>query len=651
MAGLIKFHEVYRDAIQSLFGTNPSAQEIVDAHQHAHEVSMSAIQTNGGTFFDSFARKGRDEWKEIDTIASFFKEKNVRQTALVRGDFLVGFEPQPYDVILAFVREYAKAGINVLQNFHGLNDTRVLEGVAKAAQEVRTEGYDIIAQGTICIEDNTNITIESCLQTARELIAMGHEGFYLKSASGVVKPDFVRELTAKLLDQFPDQQIGIHVHSTYGEAPVCYMAAIKEAVNRGKTMEIDVQHPAMAGSTAHPSSLKMLQLIQNHPNPTVRENAPQLDIDAIKADMDALFRLRFEYRDCESAYNHDLLEAMRAARAPGGASSTLGGISGLKENLGRVLGTDDWDQIQIAIYKMQKEILADLGDSTQVTPYAANTTGQAGLSLYSKLSGKDIYDTLYPGIINYLVGRHGRVPDTVNPKLVEQALKQTELNSPVEYVTAAEKPSAMDDLKQQLKDAGIEEPTDRQAISLAIGGPARMTHIIACHNGTNQPQQPPALPDFAQPAQLGGKIRGKTRVKTNGPEHIVKAIGGYGELQKLAERALHLKQIDDDLYEFPEGEECLKSQWRDDNLRAITRFLDSVPEKLKDAGFKSFNGVGSTLKAPFHLKTFDTIFRDVCGKKGPKLYKHMMEAVETFRAENNHEPLEENPKIQGGAQY
>ena len=73
MAGLIKFHEVYRDAIQSLFGTNPSAQEIVDAHQHAHEVSMSAIQTNGGTFFDSFARKGRDEWKEIDTVEDYKK--------------------------------------------------------------------------------------------------------------------------------------------------------------------------------------------------------------------------------------------------------------------------------------------------------------------------------------------------------------------------------------------------------------------------------------------------------------------------------------------------------------------------------------------------------------------------------------------------
>ena len=54
------------------------------------------------------------------------------------------------------------------------------------------------------------------------------------------------------------------------------------------------------------------------------------------------------------------------------------------------------------------------GTGTQVTPYAANTTGQAAISLWNVLEGRDPYSTLYPGIINYLIGMHGKVPDSVN---------------------------------------------------------------------------------------------------------------------------------------------------------------------------------------------------------------------------------------------
>ena len=54
-------------------------------------------------------------------------------------------------------------GMNVLQNFHGLNDARCLLGVAKAGAEARDAGHNIIAQGTICIEDNPNVTVAKCL--------------------------------------------------------------------------------------------------------------------------------------------------------------------------------------------------------------------------------------------------------------------------------------------------------------------------------------------------------------------------------------------------------------------------------------------------------------------------------------------------------
>jgi hypothetical protein len=60
VGSLIRFNNTYRDGIQSLMGTNPSAEEIVAAHPNAGKMFNGTLQTCGGTFFDIPARKGRD---------------------------------------------------------------------------------------------------------------------------------------------------------------------------------------------------------------------------------------------------------------------------------------------------------------------------------------------------------------------------------------------------------------------------------------------------------------------------------------------------------------------------------------------------------------------------------------------------------------
>lgn len=646
MAGLIKYQDVYRDAIQSLFGTNPSADEIIAAYQHAHLTGVDSIQVAGGTFFDLFAKKGRDEWQELEKICGFFKDKGVKLSALIRGDFLFTYEPQSYDVVRATVFEHAKLGINILQNFHGMNDARCLVGVARAVKEAKAEGYDIGWQGTLCIEDNPYMEdpeyrknkIAELVAYAKELDEMGCEGFYLKSASGRLDPDFVYELTAALYDEIPDQPITIHAHSTYGEAPICYMAAAKAATERGKEITMDVQHPALAGSTAQPSVLKMQGLIENHPDEDIRANAPELNIDAMKADMKSLYEMRFDYRDFESTYNPRLLEAMRKARTPGGASATLKSVPGLVENLGRLLGTDDWDEIQIAIYEKQAEILDDLGQPTQVTPYAANTTGQAALSLWHELEGRDKYHTLYPGIVNFLVGKHGRVPDTVKPELVDKAVAQyneeaerkgePKIDGPIEYKLSTERPDELPAAKEKLKEAGIEEPTDRQAVSAVLLGNG-VDHVVKCYKGENVPQAGPVLPRYAQTPANDNDRYMKNGVPVRDVRDAVQAIGGRAKLQEIAERALHLKQIDDGLYEFPQGEENLESRWYDGNVSHLAELLDGIPGRLKDAGFVDTQVLSMTMEM-----AYDNIWaclKDACDNKGTGLYDYMMKAVDGYR--------------------
>ena len=628
----IKFQDVFRDSIQSLFGTNPSAQEMIDAYPTAHLIGTDAIQTGGGTFFDIFAKKSRNEWAEVEKLLLHFKSHGVRQSALIRGDFLLGYEPQSYDVIKGLVFEYAKMGVNILQNFHGLNDAACLSGVAQAVTEAQGEGYDIIAQGTICIEDNPNVTVARCLVFAEELIKLGHKGFYLKSASGRLRAYFVYELVSSLYKRFPDQDITIHAHSTFGEAPVCYMAAALAAVELDKDITMDVQHPALAGSTAQPSMNKMLNLIRNYPDERVAAKSPQLNYDAIKASMSSLYGLRFQYRDFESRYNSELVEAMYYARTPGGASATLKSIPGLVENLGRLLGVNghhaDWDQIQIAIYQMQAEILEDLGQPTQVTPYAANTTGQAALSLWHQLEGREKYHSLYPGIADYLVGRHGKVPSSTSKKLITKALMQLKLRTSDKYKKAVDRPNGIPIAEEKLVKAGLPKPTLRQKISASLlkdsASLKAIEHILDCANECNSPEPPPALPFYAMPPNP--MLRPDGTGFNRDIRDAVSAIGGYSKLQEIAERVLHIKQLVDRRYIFPAGEEDLEEKWLKANIERLNSIIEDIPQKLTNANFTV--GQRMMILEVENSSNIHLAIRDAVEQKGKGLYNFMIKILD-----------------------
>ena len=627
---LIRFHDVLRDGIQSLMGTNPSADEIIQAYPTAHQTNCDMVQTAGGTFFDLFAKKGRDEWAEVEKIITHFSKHNVKQSALVRGDFLFGYEPYSYDVVEGVILEFAKMGINVFHNFHGMNDHIPLIGVCEAVKKAQDKGYNVIANGTICIEDNPNITISNCLKFAKKLVDLGHEGFYLKSASGRLNPEFVYMLTSQLINRFPDQEITIHAHSTYGEAPACYISAILAALLNNKPITIDVQHPALSGSTAQPSMTKMAELVANYPDPSVNIHAPELNKKAIKDSLESLLRLRFRYREYETAYDKPLLDTMYEARVPGGASSTLKSIPGLVDNLARILEleneSDKWEKIQSHIYKQQRKILKDLGEPTQVTPYAANTTGQAAISLWNVLEGRDPYSTLYPGIINYLSGMHGMVPDSVNKELVSKALDQKGLKKVVEYQSSTKRANMLKKAESDLIDAGIACPTTRQKLSYLLLGD--IDHILAVHNGHNKPQTPPDLPFYAsEPVSLE-----KKKVSSDGKTYLfdirdaITSIGGIPVLQEIAERTLHLKQLNDGHYIFPDSYSDLGKIWFDINLKKLTKIIDSIEQNMINSGFNSLQ-IESFTKQQGHLTIFECI-REVLNNRGEGLFEYFYELYE-----------------------
>ena len=68
----------------------------------------------------------------------------------------------------------------------------------------------------------------------------------------------------------------------------------------------------------------------------------------------------------------------------------------------------------------------------------------------------------------------------------------------------------------------------------------------------------PILPFYARQPQPMPRPDGKGFNRD--VRDAVNVIGGYSKLQEIAERALHMKQLADKRYIFPEGEEDLEEE-------------------------------------------------------------------------------------------
>lgn len=603
----VKFNNTIRDFAQSNLSAAPSATEIVTAESHATDVGWASLQVGGGTFFDVPVMRGRDPWAEQKILCDAYQ--GVPKTILVRGDSAVGYNIYREDVVNAMVRQYAKTGVNGFTIFDGLNDTRNQEAAIKAVNECKAEGMDVYAQGVICIGSSKAFTVDGALRNAEALNEMGVRDIYLKDPVGVSDPEFVHRLVTALKREF-DNPVYVHTHNTHGKAYAIYMAGIEAGADA-----IDVAHPAGAENVGQPSALRMLHLMSRHPSQSVRDRAPALNIDAIAADSDAIAAMRYKYKSLEPAFDREVFAAMLAAKAPGGAASTL---KGMMEGQFKARGLS-WRDAQIAIYNKQAQILDALGDPLQVTPHAKNTTSYAATRL---LLG-DTAQT--PEIGLYLTGQYGKVQGEPAPGLVEQALKKAGMTGVYTGKPADLVKEGLPEARQKMVAAGIAEPKEEDVITVALlnKGDQGLKHVLNKHNGTLAEVAPPEQPKHTVDFTGGGERYVKNGVEIKTPNDVYEAIGGAAGVMNIAllamekERKGHYKEpsiTDQQAAELNRaGPRYFKDEfriWRQDADKGVKAIIDEIPMKLHEAGFKE----GAQLTKGIEIA--NAIIHEACVQKG-----------------------------------
>jgi pyruvate carboxylase subunit B len=383
-----------RDAHQSLIATRMRTEDMLPACAMLDAIGFWSLEVWGGATFDACLRfLKEDPWERLRQLRAALP--NTRLQMLLRGQNLLGYRHYSDDVVRAFVQHSASNGMDVFRIFDALNDTRNLRVAIDAVKQAGKH-----AQGTICYTTSPVHNLQSFVDMARELQAMGCDSIAIKDMAGLLTPmltgELFREITAAT-----DLPLHLHIHATAGLAEMCQLKAIENGCRH-----IDTAISSFAGGTSHPPTESMVAALRDTGYDT------GLDLEALQ-DIGLHFReVRKKYHQFESAFT-GLDTRVQIYQVPGGMISNL--YSQLKEQ-GALERVDE-------VYREIPRVREELGYPPLVTPTSQIVGTQAVLNV---LTGAR-YKTITNEVKLYLQGRYGRSPAPMDENIRRKAIGNADI--------------------------------------------------------------------------------------------------------------------------------------------------------------------------------------------------------------------------------
>ena len=380
---------ILRDAHQSLLATRLRTEDMLPICDKLDQVGYWSLEVWGGATFDACVRfLKEDPWERLRTLRKALP--NTRLQMLLRGQNLLGYRHYSDDVVRAFVAKAAENGIDVFRIFDAMNDVRNLK---VAIEAVKAAGKH--AQGTIAYTTSPVHTVETFVQQAKDMAAMGIDSIAIKDMAGLLTPfatgDLVKALKAEL-----DLPVFIHSHDTAGLAAMCQLKAIENGADH-----IDTAISSMAWGTSHPGTESMVAALKGTPYDT------GLDLELLQEIGMYFHAVRKKYHQYESEFT-GVDTRVQVNQVPGGMMSNL--ANQLKEQ-------GALDRIQDVFAEIPR-VREDLGFPPLVTPTSQIVGTQA---VFNVLAGER-YKTITNEVKLYLQGRYGQAPGKINQKLQRQAI-------------------------------------------------------------------------------------------------------------------------------------------------------------------------------------------------------------------------------------
>ena len=408
---------VLRDAHQSLHATRMTTADMLPICDKLDSIGYWSLEGWGGATFDSCIRfLNEDPWERLRKLKKALPNTPIMM--LLRGQNLLGYRHYADDVVDHFVEAAARNGIGVFRIFDACNDPRNLKRATDAAKKTGKHVQMAISYATTPYH-----TKEIYADLAKSYADFGADSICIKDMSGLLKPfevyDLVKAIKAKV-----DLPVEIHTHATTGLS----VATLLKAAEAGADI-LDTAISSMSMGTSH------------SPTETVVEMLKGTDMDT-GLDLNTLLEIAAYFRDVRKKYakfESSFLGAdtrILASQVPGGM------LSNLENQLKEQGASDKIDDVLKEIQVVQK----DCGYIPLVTPTSQIVGTQA---VFNVLFGR--YARLTQETRDLVTGKYGKTPAPVNAELLKEALKQNNMDAPVECRPADLIPNEWEKMVEEAK--------------------------------------------------------------------------------------------------------------------------------------------------------------------------------------------------------
>lgn len=387
-----------RDAHQCLWATRMTTAMMQDIAPRLDRAGFEAIDLVGGAVFDVCVRYLReDPWERMRILNQW-----ITETPLIihtRGQSLFTFEFFPDDIVELAAERFAANGMRYHTPYDALNDMRNLEIPVRAAKQ---HGLHVV--GGLVYTFSPVHTDAYYQKKAKELMALGVDGIFLKDASGLLRPERIATLVPALKTVMGAMPLQIHTHCNSGLAPYVVLQAVEHGV--------DVVHTAtstLANGVSHSPTESVTR--------NLRRRGFEVDIDLGPIE-EVAERLAFiaevEGKPVGEVREYD--EFHFCHQCPGGMVSNLAyqlESMGLQGRLNDIL-EEAW------------HVREDLGYPIIVSPFAQYIVTQAILNVMGRDQGRPRYESVPDEVRLYVRGGYGEIAGPIDPNLYDKITRGQE---------------------------------------------------------------------------------------------------------------------------------------------------------------------------------------------------------------------------------
>jgi pyruvate carboxylase len=401
----------FRDAHQSLLATRMRTYDMLQVAPvyAARHAGLFSLEMWGGATFDTSMRFLKESpWDRLVELR--LRIPNILFQMLLRAANAVGYTNYPDNVVRAFVKESADAGIDLFRIFDALN---WLPNLRVAIDAVREAGMlceaAICYTGDIADPERPKYDLKYYVELAKGLEKLGANLLAIKDMAGVCKPH-----AARLLIRTFKQEIGIPVHFHTHDSAGGQIAALLMAAEKPRDAAVDVVDAAMAplsGMTSQPNLNTLVEAVRFTPRDT------GLDFDSLQATANYWETVRRHYLPFDSGqvaasadvYRHEM---------PGGQYTNL-------YQQAEALGlAERWPDV----CRMYAEVNRMFGDIIKVTPTSKVVGDMALFMVGNSLTPEEVVngsrDLAFPeSVVEFFEGRLGQPPGGFPKALQKRVLR------------------------------------------------------------------------------------------------------------------------------------------------------------------------------------------------------------------------------------